>query len=143
MDFTRMIERVRQYTRDTTSSIFREKDIMDFINEGIDRLKVIPQLRKMNRLVGKNETPKYLPAEFCYLIPIYATARCFEQDERHYQAVQKMNEFEAKLEELRSLIESGEIVIKETDGTPIDLGDSFNDVDYVIDAYYKTFNEPS
>lgn len=143
MDFTNMIDRVRQYTRDTTSSIFREKDIMDFINEGIDRIRVIPQLKKMNRLVGKNEKPNYLPSEFCYLIPIYATARCFEQDERHYQAVQKMNEFEAKLEELRSLIESGEIVIKETDGTPIDLGDSFNDVDYVIDAYYKVFNEPS
>ena len=39
MTLKTLIDRVRQYTRDTTGSLFTQEDIIAFINEGIDRTK--------------------------------------------------------------------------------------------------------
>ena len=111
-----LILRVRAVTRDLSNSIFREQDITAFINEGIDRfVQVIPELANMEYLYSNTDIPKFLPKEYHHLLAVYCASRCFEQDERHYQATTKMNEFEAKLDELKSKIEGGDIKIIDPD----------------------------
>lgn len=107
-----LIQRVRAVTRDLSNSIFREQDIVAFINEGIDRFKqYIPQLSKMSYLVENGTVPDYLPAQYHHLLAIYCSSRCFSQDERHYQSTTMMNEFETKLEELKAAIDGGYVII--------------------------------
>lgn len=136
MNRTQLITRVRAFTRDFSNSIFREVDIIDFINEGIDRFKeVVPELSDMNHLTENAHFPLYLPKQYHVLLAIYSAARCFGQDERHYQATTFMNEFETKLEELRNKIENGDIVIIDDQGETIS---AFATTDYVRDVYFKT-----
>lgn len=120
MTLLRLIQRVRTMTRDLTNSIFRESDITDFINEAIMRCRqVIPQLQSMPTVTGQQEKVTALPSQYHHLLAVYAVSRCFAQDERHYQATTFMNEFEVKLEELKSAVESGEVVIKDEHGEEI------------------------
>lgn len=123
-----IIARVRSNTRDFSNSIFRETDIVDFINEGIDRFKIIPELKSMEYLLTTLQEPALLPPEYHYLLAVYSTARCFGQDERHYQASTFMNEFEVKLEELKTGIDNGTIVITDENG---DAVTSEIEIDYV------------
>lgn len=134
MDRAAMIRRVRAYTRDLSSSIFRQVDITDFIQEGIDRIKGrIPQLKAMTDLTDDTMSPTLLPAEYHHLLPVYASARCFGQDERHYQASTLMNEFEIKLEELLGYISDGTIEIRDPDGNIVDVS---LPAEYVKQAYF-------
>lgn len=129
MNRVQIVQRVRGLTRDFSNSIFREQDIIDFSNEAIDRMKqIIPELRTLNHLLTSQQEPKLLPSQYHHLIAVYATARCFGQDERHYQATTHMNEFEVKLEELRTAIENGEVTIIDDKGNEIHAD---ADVDYV------------
>lgn len=131
-----IVSRVRALTRDFSNSIFREQDILDFINEGVNRFKqVISELRSMQKLLSPTQEPTPLPEEFHHLLALYASSRCFSQDERHYQATTLMNEFETKLEELKSGIENGTIVIVDENGDAIQ---NDNDVDYVSLSPYWT-----
>jgi hypothetical protein len=134
MERIKMIQRVRSLTRDLTSSIFREQDILDFLDEGIDRIKqILPIMKDMTYLTGDNVEPTHLPSHYHSLIPMFATARCFAQDERNYQASTYMNEFETKMEELRIAIEDGTVVILDTAGVAVESG---NDSFYVTDNYF-------
>lgn len=129
--------RVRANTRDLSNSIFRESDIIDWINEGIDRIKqLIPEMEGMTYLLESDSIPSYLPSQYHHLLAVYTTSRCFGQDERHYQATTYMNEFEAKLDELKQKIESGDISITDPDGNPVDSGGE-NTVEYVKDIYFE------
>lgn len=131
-----LIQRVRAYTRDLTNSIFREDDIVAFINEGINRFKqVIPELKSVPKLLTQNQEPIPIPEEYQHLLSVYGASRCFSQDERHYQATTLMNEFEIKLEELRQGIENGSIVlIDPSTGEEIATD---NVIDYVdLEAYW-------
>lgn len=120
MERTKIVQRVRALTRDFSNSIFREQDIIDFINEGIDRIKqIIPELQSMTYLLTSQQEPILLPTQYTHLLAIYATARCFGQDERHYQASTHMNEFEVKLEELKTAIENGEVIIRDSNGNAV------------------------
>jgi hypothetical protein len=134
-----IILRVRGYTRDFSNSIFRETDIVDYINEAISRFKqVIPQLKNMVKLENSEQTPILLPEEYHHLLAIYAASRCFAQDERHYQATTLMNEYEVKLEELKGRIESGEVKIVDSTNAPVTVD---NDVDYVdTTVYFGKYN---
>ena len=108
MNRLKLIQRVRSMTRDFTNATFRENDIIDFINEGINRFKqIIPEVKKEELLLSNQQKLKYIPEEFQELLVIYSTSRCFSQDERHYQATTLMNEFEVKLDELREAIDNG------------------------------------
>lgn len=112
MNRQELIARVRSLTRDLSDSIFREVDIVAFLNEGINRFRQrIPELRTMSTLQESNQSVTLLPEEYHELIALFSASRCFGQDERHYQASTYMNEFETKLDELKALIESGDIVI--------------------------------
>lgn len=136
MNRLEMIKRVRSFTRDFSNSIFREQDIIDYLNEGINRIKqLIPEFRDVNSLTENNSVPLLLPEMYHHLIPVYATSRCFGQDERHYQASTFMNEFETKVDELKSAIAEGSIVVIDPEtGEPVDV--TYN-VDYVVDTYFN------
>ena len=129
MQRVQIIQRVRALTRDFSNSIFREQDIIDFINEGVDRMKqVIPELKSMEHLLAQQQEPTPLPPRYHHLLAVYSTARCFGQDERHYQSTTHMNEFEVKLDELKSAIENGEVIITDEDGNAITVE---SPIDYV------------
>lgn len=120
MQRSQIVQRVRALTRDFSNSIFREQDIIDFINEGIDRMRqVIPELKNLTYLLTSQQEPTLLPSRYHHLLAVYSTARCFGQDERHYQATTHMNEFEVKLDELKTAIMNGEIVITDPDGNVV------------------------
>jgi hypothetical protein len=129
-----LIKRVRAYTRDLSSSIFRNIDITDFINEGADRIKSrVPLLVTIPTLTSDDQIPDPLPSQFHYLLAVFSASRCFSQDERHYQASTLMNEFETKLEELIGAINNGEVIIKDAQGVAIT---STNVIDYVTEVYF-------
>jgi hypothetical protein len=133
-----LIRRVRAYTRDLNSSIFRNVDVVDFINEGVDRVKSrVPQLVSIPTLVSDDSVPLPLPAQYHALLAIYGASRCFGQDERHYQASTLMNEFEQKLDELISAINNREVIIVDAEGVEID---SNIPVDYVKVEYFASSN---
>lgn len=126
---------VRNNTRDLTNSVFRLTDIVMFINEGVDRMKqIIPQLDGMLSLDVPEQVPNILPSKYHHLLALYATSRCFGQDERHYQATNFMNEFEVKVDEFRSKVENGEIIL--LDGTGFPITDAYTE-DYVDLSYFK------
>lgn len=133
-----IIQTVRNNTRDLTNSVFREQDIIFFINEAMDRMKqILPQLDGMINLVTNDQVPNILPAKYHHLLGVYSTARCFGQDERHYQATTFMNEFEIKMEEFRSKVENGEIILTDSEGNEIQ--DPYQE-DYVnLDYFSKTY----
>lgn len=138
-----LIARVRSLTRDFSNSIFREQDIIDFINEGIGRFKqIIPEFSGMERLLVQEQEPTLIPEHYHHLLAIYATSRCFGQDERHYQATTYMNEFETKLDELKESIMNGDIVITDPDtGLPMEVG--MNAIDYVnLEPYWGIKKKP-
>jgi len=120
MNRLKIIQRVRSMTRDFTESIFRREDIHLWLNEGIDRFaQIIPQLQGLEHLLSDSAEPTLIPERYRHLLAVYAASRCFGQDERHYQASTYMNEFEVKLDELKTAIENGEVVIVDEDGNPI------------------------
>lgn len=134
MNRMQMVARVRSLTRDLSGTVFRESDILDWINEGIDRLmQVVSEFEDMDYLNVDTDEPALLPKSYHSLIPLFSTARCFAQDERNYQATTYMNEFETKLDELKNDIENGRVIIKDSLGNAIDKSmDSF----YVVDNYF-------
>jgi hypothetical protein len=130
-----LVLRVRALTRDFSGSIFRQQDILDFINEGIDRCKqLMKELDGMVWLNGDDESPVLLPSAYHSLLAVYATARCFGQDERHYQAQTYMNEFETKFDEFKTAVEEGRVSIVDALGNPV-VGD--NSSFYVEDNYFS------
>ena len=131
-----LIRRVRAYTRDLSSSIFRNVDIVDFINEGGERIKSrVPQLVSMQDLLSDDQIPTPLPNQFHALLAVYSASRCFGQDERHYQSSTLMNEFETKLEEMIGAINNGEVIITDGSGNPIVTN---NPIDYVTVEYFAS-----
>lgn len=136
MTLLQIIQRVRQHTRDLSNSIFRERDIIDFVNEGLERMQqVIPAFETMEELQELDDTPSLVPKRYHHLLSTYATSRCFGQDERHYQSTVFSNEFETKLDELKVLIEIGDVIIVDEDGNPIDAGREHAN-EYVKNEYY-------
>ena len=125
-----LINRVRQYTRDTTGSLFTQDDIIAFINEGIDRTKHHKYFKKMESLTSLSDEPKYLPKEYHHLLAVYGASRCFIQDEQTYFAEQFMNEYEYKMQEVVLLINDGDLVIDEYDVN------KENPFDAVVNVYF-------
>lgn len=131
-----LVRRVRSLTRDFSNSIFREQDIVDFINEGIDRMKQsIVEFKDIPMLLAPQQEVILIPEPYQHLLALYSTSRCYSQDEGHYQATNYMNEFEIKLDELKIGIYSGDIKIVDSDGKEV-IG-SNDGVEYVdLSAYY-------
>lgn len=136
MNRLEIINRVKKNVFDENNDTFTNETIIDYINEGIDRLKqVITELNGMGYLISDTQTPTYLPPIYHHLIALYSTSRCFSQDERYYQAVNYMNEFEIKAEELKVKIENGEIIITDEYDEYGSEGREY-EIEYVIDNYF-------
>lgn len=144
MDRLALTSRVRTITRDLSNSTFREQDIYDFINEGIDRCKqVVPQLAGMIYLQANEEIPKRLPVEYHHILSIYASSRLYSQDDRHYQGGTLMNEFETKLDQLLMAIQGGDVIIRDDAGLEVVI--PYKE-DYVVNNYFSsntgTYDDP-
>ena len=137
MNRLKLVQRTRALTRDFSNSIFRETDIIDFINEGINRfIQVLPELKNTPNLLVNEQEPKPIPEQYQHILAVYSASRCFSQDERHYQATTLMNEFEVKLEEFKQAVLNGDIVLVDGDGNPIVNENST--VEYVdLSAYWN------
>lgn len=137
MNRLKLIQRTRAMTRDFSNSIFREQDIADFINEGVNRfIQVVPQLKGIPTLVVSEQEPHPIPEQYQHILAVYSASRCFSQDERHYQATTLMNEFEVKLDELKQAILNGDIILTDENGIPIP--DTSAEPEYVnLSAYWK------
>ena len=129
MTLKTLIDRVRQYTRDTTGSLFTQDDVVAFINEGIDRTKRYVYFKNMYHLSALTDEPNLLPEQYHHLLAIYAASRCFTQDEQHAIAQQFMNEYEFKTQELDLLINDGDLVIEGAEN----VGGEF---DHVKNVYF-------
>lgn len=135
MNRTQLISMVRSNARDFTNSIFRESDIILYINEGIDRVKqVIKECKPMVQLTSPTQSPIILPEEYHSLLALYSTSRCFSQDESSYRAVSFMNEFEAKLDELKQDVQSGDVVL--VDGTGIEIESAYEPEYVDLESYW-------
>lgn len=136
MNRVELSKRVRSYTRDLNNATFREEDILNYLNEGIERIiQVIPELSDMPYLEKGTDKPLYLPPSYHHLLALYSASRCFYQDERHYQAGNMMNEFEAKLDKLRMSINNGEIKLVDAEGV---VKEFEYDNEYVVtNNYYQ------
>jgi len=93
----------RRHLKDATQNVWTDDDIRYFIDEVISLVKESVPLyfKALHRIYDASpddETPTviHIDSDYEMLIPIFAAARCFEQDEQNYRAVQKMNEFESR-----------------------------------------------
>ena len=140
MNRTDLSLRTRSLVRDLTNSFFREIDINNYLNEGIERVgQVIPELALMSPLREPLDEVGYMPKPYQHLLAIYCASRLCTQDERNYQAGIFMNEFETKLHGLKDAISSGDVdIIDPITGDIIDL---FKEPEYVVNNYYYLNNE--
>ena len=134
MTFKELIDRVHNYTNDTTGTLFPSTMVKGFINEAIDRLKQIKELEGMSYLASDTDVPDLLPNYYHYLLSVYGASRCFSQDEQHYQAQTYMDEFSNLKTILELGIKDGSIIITDNSGEAISNTYEF---DYVVDVYFK------
>lgn len=134
MTLSEIINRVRSYTRDTTGTLFSRSDIVDFANEGIDRLRQINALNDMSYLVNDTDVPAFLPSNYHYAIAIYSASRCYIQDEQTSFAQSFSSEFEGLYTLIELGIKEGTIKIIDEDGKPIS---DVNEFDSVKDVYFS------
>jgi len=99
------ITQTRHYLKDTTENVWTNVEIIAFIDEAIGIIKKTVPLwfTTLTRITNPTVTTAanlaqliVIDVDYANLISIFASARCFEQDEQFYRGVQKMNEFEAR-----------------------------------------------
>jgi hypothetical protein len=133
----------RRYLKDTTESVWTNADINAFINEGIRIIKAtIPEyftdLEEIDLSVNDADNVEIIMDDdggiglnYTNLIPIFASARCFEQDEQHYRATQKMNEFESRKLDMEYKVTASKDYSDKISETGGDTG-----IDYIVDKYF-------
>jgi len=90
------------------------------INRGIDRIKAeIPVLREMVYLLADGDVPILLPDYMHELLSMFAQADALRMDERVYESRIANNDFELRLAGLLAQIESGEVVIVDSEGETV------------------------
>lgn len=132
MTLQEIITAVRIQVRDTDSAVFPTNEITYFINEGINRVRQSYYFTGMEELSSSTDVPSIMPTQYHHLLSLYAVSRCFTQDMEHYQAARYMNEFEDKLLSLISQIDTGEIIVTDSEGEEIeaDYEDEFVQNEY-------------
>lgn len=139
MNRLELMQRVRSLVRDLGNSFFREDDVINYLNEGIERVaQRIPSLQNMSLLKNHLQVVDYMPRQWQHILALYCASRLCTHDERHYQAGTFMNEFETKLDELAGDILSGEQKVFAPDGTEVTILPSDT---YVRNNYFLTSND--
>ena len=127
----------RRHLKDTTQNVWTDDDIKQFINDAITLIRQSVPLYFSNLYTtpydvdGVMSYDINIEEDYALLIPLFCAARCFEQDEQHYRAVQKMNEFEARMASMIT-------IIMESDAYAQILEESGGSVDVVRDVYFNT-----
>jgi len=138
MQLIDIVYMTRLYTRDNNSYVFSDTMIKMFVNQGIDRIRQHNIFSGMGYLQDSSDEPTHLPSQYHYMLALFAASRCFDHDERHYEGVEKRNEFEQLLAEMIAEIESGNLKIFDGvngNGDEVVTGTSGTD-DFVKDAYF-------
>lgn len=121
--------------RDTTHTHYTKDFLNSAINQGVDRIKQeIAILRGMIYLSADGDIPLYLPDYYHEMLSIYAQYRALEMDEKLYESRIANNEFEVKLASLQGDIDSGKIIIVDSEGEALILEYTF---DQVQDTYFQ------
>jgi hypothetical protein len=126
---SKAVSDTRRILKDDTENVWTTLDIKAFINEAISMIrKTIPEyFTDLTRVTNDNDIIK-IDEDFENLIPLFASARCFEQDEQNYRAVKNMNEFEARKGEMeQQILDSDNYVARSSEG--------------VTDEYYAREND--
>lgn len=130
------ILKTRRFLKDNTETVWTNADIKDFVNEGAMAVKrTIPEyFTDLVEVFADGDTIQ-LEDEYKMLPCIYAASRCFEQDEQHYRATTKRNEFEALLLDMETQI-LGSIKYYDKINDPDNPYYQNTAMDYVRDVYY-------
>ena len=134
MKLTELIEMTRVYARDNNNYMFKDSVIKMFINQAIDRIKQYRVFENMPYLDVSDDVIQYIPRPYHYLLALFASARCYDTDERFYEGTEKRNEFEFYFDNLVADIECGNITIKDADGIAVKNETTY--VDYVTNSYF-------
>lgn len=131
MTLNDVIAQTRVHLKDTTQNVWTNADIVIFCNDAIRIIrKTVPLYFTALVPVAANAETVHIDSDYEYLIPLFCAARCFEQDEQHYRAVQKMNEFETRREEMMNE------VLASDEYADLLAAQGDNDGDYVRDVYH-------
>lgn len=134
MTLTELIGMTRVYARDNNSFMFTDANITMFLNQAIDRLAQYPIFKNMPYLSTEEPNVYFLPRQYHYILALFASARCYDSDERFYEGTEKRNEFEQFMDNMLAEIESGNLIIYDKDGIVVE--NTANYMDYVTDEYY-------
>jgi len=129
-----IVHMTRLYARDNNSYVFSDGMIKLFINQAIDRIKHYKVFLDMPYLSDSTDEPVYLPPQYHYMLALFAASRCFDHDERHYEGVEKRNEFEQLLADMIAEIQCGNLTITDAEGNPVEDGSTY--IEYVKDEYF-------
>jgi len=135
MNLSQLVLRVRSNVNDLNANIFKKALIENYLNEAVDRLRNSMYFVDMEYLVSDEQIPIILPTQYHHLLAIYATSKCHENDERHFQAGTRMNEFEDKFLQLVSAIENGEVTLRDADGVEMEFDFEYETVKNVYYDY--------
>jgi hypothetical protein len=134
MTLNELMTMTRVYARDNNSYMFKDSVIKMFINQAIDRIRQYPIFASMPYLSGADDAVTVLPSQYHYLLALFASARCYDTDERFYEGTEKRNEFEFYLDNLIADVENGNILILDGSGNVLD--NPYTVIDYVTDTYF-------
>ncbi len=135
MNLSQLVLRVRSNVNDLNENIFKKAMIDNYINEGVDRMRNSMYFKDMIYLTNSADVPIILPSQFHHLLAVYATSKCHESDERHFQSGTRMNEFEDKFLQLISAIENGEVVLYDANGVEMVFDFEYETVKNVYNTY--------
>lgn len=126
------VQDTRILLNDTTESVWTNKQITYYLNEAISIVKkTVPEHFELLTHVQADNDEIYIDEYYKMLLPLFASARCFDQDEQHYRSTQKMNEFEIRRVEMETDI------LNNLDESEEEIAERANKNDYVIDTYYQ------
>lgn len=128
MNLRELRKMARTLARDSKEHMFTSRMIDELINQGIDRLRQYPVFKTMEYLEDDDDVPSILPEPYHYILSMFASARLMEYDERHYEALDRRNEFETLLSQLLSEIENDRVTGAEDNLTNGEYIDAVKDV---------------
>jgi hypothetical protein len=135
----------RRHLKDTSENVWTDVDIVEFVNEAINIVKsTIPEyFTDLITVIDKTDTtPININSMYVKMLSLFASSRCFDQDEQYYRATNKMNEFEARRGDMEIQIRDSK---EYADKIALDDPDGSLYKDYVVDEYYaepQEINDP-
>lgn len=136
MSFTlaNAVTQTRRHLKDTTENVWTTTDIKAFVNDAILAIRsTIPEYFTTLVKVANDNDVIYIDENYELLIPLFCAARCFEQDEQHFRATQKMNEFESRRIDMEQQIRNSDEYVEKTSATDSN--------DYVKNIYTTDYDD--